>query len=206
MSIIFENIDPKNNNENGAPATVSIDKETNGKWYRAMLAAIINSSNLGPNSDRGQDYSWRLAVEQQAIIEAWQEQPEMVGKVAEYTKVMADSLGDLDFLDYLLYQQELGQSPEKSNRASIQAAEDQYKARVAAAKASVGKAAPVATPEPEVEIPTEPVSDVLNQPEDLPGFAKVTDDPATVTPKNPVAPVDPAPVAEATTPAAPVEE
>lgn len=187
MSIIFENIDPKNNNEDGQPATVRIDQETGGKWYRAKLAAIVNSSNLGPNRDRGQDYSWRLAVEQQAIIEAWQEQPEMVGKVAEYTHVLVDNLSDTDYLDYLLHQQELGQSPEKSNRAAIQAAEDQYKARVAAAKAAVGKAEPVAAPEPEVEIPTEPVSDVLDQPEELPGFVKE-------------------PVVEAPAPTAPVKE
>lgn len=127
MPIIFENVD---NHE-----TVAISEQLNGKWYRSLLAAYVNSSNLGPNSDRGQDYGWRLSAEQQAIIEAWNEDPQMVAKVAEQTKVMVDSLTDTDFLNYLLYTQELGQSPEKASRAARQNADAEYKARVAELKA-----------------------------------------------------------------------
>lgn len=129
MPIIFENVD------NGE--TVAISESINGKWYRAVLAAYVNSSNLGLNHDRGQDFGWRLVDEQQAIIEAWSDDPQMVAKVADYTKVMVDNLGDTDFLNYLLYQQELGQSPEKASRTARQAADTDYKARVAALKAQM---------------------------------------------------------------------
>ena len=129
MSIVFENIDT---NE-----TVAIDRELEGKYYKAKLAAVINSSNLGPNADRGQDYGYRLAADQQALIEEWEEDPEVIDKVATFTRVPVDSLTHTDFLDYMLHQQELGYSPEKSQLADRRESQAEYEARVAASKAKI---------------------------------------------------------------------
>lgn len=126
MAIVFENID--------TGETVSIDRKSDGKWFQAKLQAAINSSNLGINHDRGQDFGWRLAVDQRAILDSWKEDGRKVAEVSEYTKVPVDSLSDSDFLSYMLYQQELGQSEKTVSAGERERAEAKYRERVAAAK------------------------------------------------------------------------
>lgn len=120
--IIFENID------NGQ--TVGINREIGGKYYRAKLSALINSSNLSVNADRGQDFGWRLKPEQQATIEEWERDPQMVEKVSNFTKVMIDDLTHAEFLSYMLYQQELGKSHERSVDAIRRENQRDYEERV----------------------------------------------------------------------------
>lgn len=127
MSIVFENID------NGQ--TLSINRESEGKYYLSKLTAAINSSNLSPNADRGQDYGWRLQPEQQAIIEEWESDPQMIDKVSNHTKVPTDGLTHSEFLAYMLYEQELGKSPEKAIEQQRREKQGDYDARVAAIKA-----------------------------------------------------------------------
>ena len=122
--IIFENI--------YTGETVGIDRLTGGKYYRAKLSAVMNSSNMSPNSDRGQDYGYRLQPEQQALLEQWEADPETVEKVSKHTSVPIDELTHSEFLAYMLYQQEAGTSPEKSNVAKRKADVAGYEARVAA--------------------------------------------------------------------------
>lgn len=124
--IIFENID--------TGETFGISREVSGKYYRAMLSAIVNSSNMSVNADRGQDFGYRLIPEQQALIEEWERDPHMIDKVSTWSKVMIDDLSHSEFLAYLLYQQELGMSPEKSQDAERRNNQREYEARVAALK------------------------------------------------------------------------
>lgn len=132
--IVFENID------NGQ--TVGIDRDTGGKFYRAKLSAVMNSSNLSPNADRGQDFGYRLIPEQQALIEEWERDPDMIEKVSNWSKVMVDDLTHAEFLSYLLYQQELGKSPERASDANRREAQKAYDARVAALKSGEVEAMP----------------------------------------------------------------
>lgn len=127
MAITFENIETGDK--------ISISRRESGKYYRAKLQALINSSNIGPNSDRGQDYGWRLDPEQQAQIEIFRENPETIEKTSQLTKVPVDSLTDAEFLDYLLHLQELGQSESNLSRQARQKAEEDYRQRVKAAHA-----------------------------------------------------------------------
>lgn len=122
MAIIFENID--------TGETMAIDRDGEGKYYRAKLSAIINSSNLSPNADRGQDYGYRLQPEQQAILEEWEQDPDVIDKVANYTRVMVDELTHADFLAWMLYQQELGKSPEQAQNTARREKQIAYEARV----------------------------------------------------------------------------
>jgi len=128
MAIIFENID--------TGESVAIDRKTEGEHYKAKLSAVMNSSNMSPNADRGQDFGWRLQPEQQALIEMWEQDPEMIDQVARVTRVPEDSLTHADFLTYLLRQQELGRSPEASQQASRHQNQLDYEARVEALKAA----------------------------------------------------------------------
>ena len=126
MAIIFKNID------NGH--TVAIDQATEGKFYGAKLSALVNSSNMSINADRGQDFGWRLDEEQQALIEAWEEDPAMIDRVAQHMKVPVDMLAHGDFLSYLLYQQSIGTSPERREMAIRRERQAEYAARVEALK------------------------------------------------------------------------
>lgn len=124
MAIKFENLDTKE--------TLSIDPKTEGKFYGAKLSAAINSSNMSINADRGQDKGWRLDVEQQALIEMWEQDGEMIDRVSTYTKVPVSDLSHADFLQYLVYQQSIGTSPEKREIAIRRERQQDYDARVEA--------------------------------------------------------------------------
>lgn len=131
--IIFENID--------TGETVGIDRQTGGKYYRAKLSAVMNSSNMSPNSDRGQDFGWRLIPEQQALIEQWESDPNMIDRVSTWSKVMLDDLTHSEFLAYMLYQQELGNVGERGQETDRRSNQRDYETRVAALKS--GEAAPM---------------------------------------------------------------
>lgn len=138
MAIIFERL--------GTDETVAVDRKSGGKFYHAKLSALVNSSNMGINAHAGQDFGWRLAVEQQALIEEWEADPVMIEKVSQHTKTLIDGLTHSDFLAYLLYQQELGNSPERENIQDKRVAQQAYEARVQALKdaKTVEAAAPFA--------------------------------------------------------------
>lgn len=133
MPIVFEKI--------GTKETLAISRELEGKWYRSKLTAAINSSDLGINSDRGQDYGWRLQAEQRALIEEWENEPQMIDKVSTFTAVPVDALTHGEFLAYMLHLEELGQSSERTELADRRVAQAEYEARVEALKAAK-------TPEP----------------------------------------------------------
>lgn len=126
--IIFENIHTKE--------TYGISRQTEGKHYRAKLSALMNSSNMSPNADRGQDFGVRLIPEQQALIEQWENDPQMIDRVSTWSKVMIDDLTHSEFLAYLLYQQELGNTPEQSDKQLLRENQRDYEARVAALRSA----------------------------------------------------------------------
>lgn len=132
--IIFENID--------TGETYGIDREREGKYYRAKLSALINSSNMNINADRGQDFGFRLIPEQQALIEQWEADPTMIEKVSNFAKVMVDDLTHTEFLSYLLYQQELGTSPDNKQNSDRRNSQRDYELRVEALRVGKPKAMP----------------------------------------------------------------
>lgn len=130
--IIFEHI--LRTNPDGSHPTVGISEELEGKYYMAKLSALINSSNMSVNADRGQDFGYRLQPEQQAIIELWEADNDMVDKVSQWSKVMVDDLTHVEFLGYLLHQQEKGKSAAVSDVSVRREAQSDYERRVEALK------------------------------------------------------------------------
>lgn len=122
MAIIFENID--------TGESVAIDKKTGGKFYAAKLSALVNSSNLSINADRGQDFGWRLSPEQQALIEQWEQDPEMIEKVSNFTSTMVDDLSHGDFLSYMLYLETRSEVAKMAGMSGRRTAQAEYDARV----------------------------------------------------------------------------
>lgn len=137
--IVFENIETGH--------TLGIKFEDEG-FHEAKLSAAINSSNLSVNADRGQDYGWRLAPEQQAILEEWEEDIEMVEKVSRHCDVMIDDLTHAHFLSYMAYLEYRGVSQEKMGKGGRREAQSDYEARVAALR-EAKNAEPVAAFDPE---------------------------------------------------------
>lgn len=152
MAIIFENID--------TGETYAISREAEGKFYRAKLSALINSSNMSVNADRGQDFGIRLAADQQALIEEWEQDPQMIDRVSTFTKVMVDDLTHTEFLAYLLYQQELGSNPEKREESIRRERQREYEARVDALR--VGKVEAMPAFDPKVARGEATIDDFLN--------------------------------------------
>ena len=150
--IIFENIDTKE--------TYGIDREREGKYYRAKLSALINSSNMNVNADRGQDFGIRLIPEQQALIEQWEADPTMIEKVSNFAKVMVDDLTHTEFLSYLLYQQELGTAPDSKQNSERRNSQRDYELRVEALR--VGKPKVMAAFEPKIARGQETIEDFMN--------------------------------------------
>lgn len=126
--IIFENID--------TGETLLISRTHEGKHYRAKLSAIMNSSNLHVNADRGQDFGYRLQPEQQALLEEWEQDFDTIDKVSRYTKVPVDSLTHAEFLAYLLYTLEAGKSSQREDANDRRVKQAEYQARVAALRAA----------------------------------------------------------------------
>lgn len=126
MAIIFENI------ETGHTAGVS--REKSGRFYEAKLSALVNSSDMSVNADRGQDKGWRLDSGQRAELEDMKGNPDTVAKVSEYTRVPVDNLTNADFLMYMLYLEERGKSTTAGRNDRRQKAEDDYRRRVAEAQ------------------------------------------------------------------------
>jgi hypothetical protein len=171
--IIFENIDTKE--------TYGIDRASEGKYYRAKLSALMNSSNMNVNADRGQDFGIRLIPEQQALIEQWETDPTMIEKVSNFAKVMVDDLTHAEFLSYLLYQQELGTSPENKQVNDRRDSQRDYELRVEALR--VGKPKGMPAFEPKVARGEETLESFMNG--DLTGDAsgdKSTDEGQGVEP------------------------
>lgn len=150
--IIFENIDTKE--------TYGVDRASEGKYYRAKLSALINSSNMNVNADRGQDFGIRLIPEQQALIEQWEADPTMIEKVSNFAKVMVDDLTHTEFLAYLLYQQELGTTPENKQTADRRDSQRDYELRVEALR--VGKPKGMTAFEPKAARGKETLDDFIN--------------------------------------------
>lgn len=147
MAIKFENIDTKE--------TLSIDPATDGMYYGAKLSAVMNSSNMSVNADRGQDYGWRLEAEQQALIEEWEQDGEMIDTVSRHTRVPVDGLSHGDFLQYLLHLQTRDKSPERKEVQIRREREAEYQARVQALRDTP-------KPEPMAPFKAPTVDDFLN--------------------------------------------
>lgn len=128
--IIFENI------ETGE--TIGVKLEDEGHYSEAKISALINSSNLGINAARGQDFGWRLGAEHQATLEQWKEDAEMVEKVSRHTSVAVDDLTDAHFLQYMLYVEASENNPKVLESKNRDDAEQAYRKRVRAAAKKAG--------------------------------------------------------------------
>ena len=66
-----------------------------------LIAAFFNSSNLGPNSNKGQDFGWRLAPETIARIREIRRDPVLMPQIAAQFQLALDEVGDTDIVRWI---------------------------------------------------------------------------------------------------------
>jgi hypothetical protein len=135
--VIFENIDT------GESVLISPENE-GGTEYMPKLSALMNSSNIGVNSDRGQDFGWRLQPEQQALLEEWESDGTMIEKVSAWAHIPSDALDHGNFLAYLVYYKQIGNSPVKRAMVARREMQLSYEERVAQLRSQASNPEPLA--------------------------------------------------------------
>jgi hypothetical protein len=143
-SVIFENILNKDR--------VEIDLGQSGQLTGARIAAYVSSSDMGPNSDRGQDFGWRLDPKQRAIAESYQKDAAKRQEVSDRTGTPLDALTITDFIEQLLHEIDVRSSAHKEEQSNLEEAQADYRARVEAAARGYEH---TKSPEPDVEAQTE---------------------------------------------------
>lgn len=143
MKIGFENIKPPFEK-------VYFDQIADRNLRSAQIDAYVNSSNLGVNANKGQDFAWRLTAEVQAEFNEIKSDYSRLEAISKAIGVAPEDVTDGQILGYMV-QVQLGEDAAKSAKVeSVATYEDAYRAKVQAVKAQ--KANPSAvTEKPEVK-------------------------------------------------------
>lgn len=126
MKVEFENIK--------SGERVNFDGIAEANLRAAQIDAYVNSSNLGVNSNRGQDYAWRLAPEVAAHFDVIKSDFNQLNTISKATGVNVDDLSDGIILGYMVSQQLSEEAAKNAKVDKISNHEDAYRQRVADAK------------------------------------------------------------------------
>lgn len=100
----------------------------------AHIDAYVNSSDMGINSNHGQDYAWRLAPEVKAEFDEIKSDSSYLATISKESGVMADNLSDGQILAYMVTQQTRAESAQGKKTENIASYEDAYRDKVKAAR------------------------------------------------------------------------
>lgn len=132
--ITFENINT------GEKVTFTGEQEANSR--SAHMAAYLNSSDLSPNAGvRGQDFGWRLAPEVIAEMEEVRGDLTSLENISRRIGVPIDEIKDFHILNYVAEKDFAKDAIKNRKTLASSDKEDDYRARVKAAKVSRVKAA-----------------------------------------------------------------
>jgi len=126
MKIKFINI--KSNEE------VSFDGTADRNIRSALIDSYVNSSNLGVNSNKGQDFAWRLDPEVQAEFDEIKSDYVRLKAVADATGVTAENITDGQILSYMVQLELQKEASQKAKLENISPYEDEYRKKVNAVK------------------------------------------------------------------------
>lgn len=103
----------------------------------AQMAAFLNSSDLSPNAgQRGQDFGWRLAPEVIAEMDAARQDVEILEKLSRRIGIGMDDIRDYHILSYVADKDFAKDAMKLRAKETAPEIEEDYLARVKAAKAS----------------------------------------------------------------------
>lgn len=102
----------------------------------AQMAAFLNSSDLSPNAgQRGQDFGWRLAPEIIAEMDAVRQDVEILEKISRRIGIGMDDIRDYHILSYVADKDFAKDTVKLRAKEAAPEIEEDYLARVKAAKA-----------------------------------------------------------------------
>lgn len=100
----------------------------------AHIAAFVNSSDMGKNARKGQDFSWRISPELKAKVEDYSEDAAKLQEISQRLGVPLDALEVIHILTQIAFEQGI---EERANKRAIEnnpAHALEYEERVKAAK------------------------------------------------------------------------
>lgn len=110
----------------------------------AHIAAFVNSSNMGKNSNKGQDFAWRIAPELRAKVDEYSENPTKLQEISQRLGVPMDAIEVVHVLSQIAYEQSI---VERANKRAVEnnpAHAEEYEQRLQAAKISKPIVEPIA--------------------------------------------------------------
>lgn len=99
--------------------------ETRYAQLDAQIQAYINSSDLGINASRGQDFGWRLSPDWVKMVRAFRADETKMDNLAAKLRLEDDQLPSLTQILYALYGQQL-RAAKSANRAKEKPFEQEY--------------------------------------------------------------------------------
>ena len=125
--------------KDGEVITFSANTDTNAR--QAQIAAFINSSDLGPNSDRGQDFTWRLSPEIVVEVNSIKRDPKILTEISRNIGLYIEDIQIQHIINYLIEKYDAEAAAEQGLEDDNLPFEGQYKAQIEAIEKSKKKVA-----------------------------------------------------------------
>lgn len=126
MKIKFVNI--KSNEE------VSFEGTADRNLRSAQIDAYVNSSNMGVNANKGQDFAWRLDPEVAAEFDDIKSNYTRLKEISDATGVTPENITDGQILSHMVSQELAKDSAKRAKVENVSSYEDEYRQRVNNAK------------------------------------------------------------------------
>ncbi len=95
---------------------VSFGGELDANARQAHIAAFLNSSDLSPNAQKGQDFGWRLAPEIKDEIDRMKSDPNIMAILSRQIGIGIDEIRDYQVLNYIAEQEFAAEQVAKSTQ------------------------------------------------------------------------------------------
>jgi len=126
MQVIFENIK--------SGEMVSFHGTADRNLRSAKIDAYVNSSDMSVNSNKGQDFGWRLSPEVKAEFDEIKSDYKRLRVISDATGVSPENITDGQILSYMVSQELSKESAQNAKVENISTYEDAYRERVANAR------------------------------------------------------------------------
>lgn len=100
----------------------------------AHIAAFVNSSDMGKNSNKGQDFMWRIQPELKAKVDKYSDDTAKLEEVSRRLGVPLDSIEVVHVLSQIAYEQGIEQQAAARVAENAPAHAAEYEERLKAAK------------------------------------------------------------------------
>jgi len=100
----------------------------------AHIAAFVNSSDMGKNSNKGQDFAWRIAPELKAKVDEYSEDPAKLEEISKRLGVPMDAIEIVHVLTQIAYEQGVAERASKRALENNPAHAAEYEKRLEAAR------------------------------------------------------------------------